>query len=167
MPNGRPPLWDGIDYKSTVITQICGSQPVLALLADEPSLDIDSDRAYRVTDECIFDFNYIDRTVERSDAFIMVETDMVEATSGTMNAWELYVQIVCHKGYVGMDAKKFKGIRGNRLDNLICQVDQLLNGTRLFGIGRLELQECSVAVVPDSFASKMLTYRIEDFRRER
>lgn len=167
MPNNKPPLWDGIEYKSSVITRLCSSQPLLGLLADDPGLDIDSDRAYRVTDECIFDFNYIDRTVERSDAFIMIDADMIAPTSGTMNEWDLYVQVVCHKGFVALDSKKFKGIRGNRTDNIICQIDQLLNGTRIFGIGRLTLQSCTVAVVPDSFTSKLLTYRVEEFRRER
>lgn len=167
MPNMRPPLQDGIDYKAAVISQICSSTSVLGLLVNDPQLDIDSDEAYRAADECIFDYNYIDRTVERSDAFIMVETEMVQPISGTMNDWKLYVQAVCHKGYVPLDPKKFKGVKGNRNDNLVYQIDRLLNGVSLFGIGFLELESCSPAVVPDSFTSKMLTYRIKEFRRER
>lgn len=167
MSNVKAPLQDGIDYKSEIIAQICAAQPVIALLLDDPSADIDSDAAYAVTEKNIFDYDYISRTVERSDAFIMVDADMIAATSGSMNAWEVYVQIVCHKQYVALNPKRFKGIKGNRTDNLTNQIDLLLNGKRFFGIGRLVLQSCKTAVVPDDFTSKLLTYRVEEFRRER
>lgn len=167
MSEKKPPLQDGIDYKSEVIAQICTAQPVIALLTDSPTIDIDSDEAYEVTEKNVFDYNYISRTVERSDAFIMVDADMIAATSGSMNAWELYVQVVCHKDYVPLSSRKFKGVKGNRLDNLVFEIDRLINGTRYFGIGKLSLQSCKTAVVPDSFSSKLLTYRIEEFRRER
>lgn len=163
----RPPLQDGIDYKAEIIAQICTSQDVIGLLLDNPSVDIDSDEAYSATEKNVFDFDYISRTVERSDAFIMVDADMIEATSGSMNAWEVYVQVVCHKKYVPLDPQKFRGVKGNRTDNLTNQIDLLLNGKRLFGIGRLELQCCKTAAVPDDFTSKLLVYRVEEFRKER
>lgn len=167
MPDIKTPLQDGIEYKSEVISRICGFQPVIGLLIDDANVDIDSDEAYTAMEQNIYDYNYIDGVVKRSDAFIMVDADMIAAMTGTMNAWEVYVQVVCEKNYVALDSKKFKGWKGNRLDNLTYQIDKLLNGTRIFGIGRLTLQSCTTAVVPDSFSSKMLTYRVEEFRRER
>ena len=163
----KQPLQDIVDYKAQVIAQLVASQPVVGLLLDDPNIDLDSDKAIDSLDDLIFDFDYIDRTVERSDAFIMVEADMIGPSSGSFNTWELYVQIVCHKDYVKMDGKKFKGVRGNRRDNLMCEVDKLLNGTRLFGIGKLELKNAITAMVPDSFTSKMLTYVVKEPRRER
>lgn len=163
----KAPLQDGIDYKAEVISRLCSAQPVIGLLIDNVDVDIDSDEAYRAMAYNVYDYNYIDGTVKRSDAFIMVDADMVAVTSSTMNAWELYVQVVCEKNYVPLSGKKFKGWKGNRLDNLVFQIDKLLNGTRAFGIGRLTLQSCTTAVVPDSFSSKLLTYRVEEFRRER
>lgn len=167
MPSQTFPLQDGIEYKSAIIEQICNAADVLRLLADDPNLEVEDDRAFRVCDEDIFDFNYIDRTVTRSDAFLMVDAEMIEATSGTMYAWEVFVQVVCHKDYMRLDPKKFRGVKGNRIDNLSKQIDALLNGSSLFGIGRLKLQSCNLAVVPDNFTSKLLTYRVEDFRRSR
>lgn len=167
MPEIKTPLQDGIEYKAEVISRICASQSVIGLLIDDADVDIDSDAAYAALEQNMFDYNYIDGTVKRSDAFIMVDADMVAATSGTMNAWEVYIQVVCEKNYVPLSGKKFKGWKGNRLDNLVFQIDKLLNGSHIFGIGRLSLQSCTTAVVPDSFSSKLLTYRVEEFRRER
>lgn len=167
MPDIKTPLQDGIEYKSEVISRICACQPVIGLLVDDGNADIDSDEAYAATEQRLYDHNYVDGTVQLSDAFVMVDADMIAATSGTMNAWEIYVQVVCEKNHMKLDSRKFKGVKGNRLDNLTFEIDKLLNGTRMFGIGRLALQSCTTAMVPDSFASKLLTYRVEEFRRER
>lgn len=167
MADIKAPLQDGIEYKAEVISRLCSAQPVIGLLIDDTDVDIDSDEAYEAMDHNVYDYNYIDGTVKRSDAFIMVDADMVAVTSGTMNVWEVYVQVVCEKNYVPLSGKKSKGWKGNRLDNLTFQIDKLLNGTRMFGIGKLALQSCTTAVVPDSFSSKLLTYRVEEFRRER
>lgn len=163
----KAPLQDGIEYKAEVISRLCASQPVISLLADEADIDLDGDEAYATMEQNIFDFNYVPGVVKRGVGYIMVDADMIAAPSGTMNAWELYVQVVCEKNYVPLSGKKFKGWKGNRLDNLTFQIDKLLNGTRMFGIGKLALQSCTTAVVPDSFSSKLLTYRVEEFRRER
>lgn len=163
----KTPLQDGIDYKSKVLAAITHSQEVVGLLLDDPNVDLESDETSTALANCLFDFNYIDRTVERQDAFIMVDADMTNVTSQSFNAWELYVQIVCYKEYVPLDPKKFKGVKGNRRDNLTNEVDLLLNGQRLFNVGQIELISATTAVVPDSFTSKMLTYRLIEPRRER
>ena len=163
----KTPLQDCIDYKAKVIAEIVSSQEVVGLLLDDPNIDMNGDRAIDSLKECIFDFDYIDRTVEHSHAFIMVDADMISPTSASFNQWELYVQIVCHKDYVDLSPKVFKGVRGNRRDNLMCEVDKLPNGSKIIGIGKLELASATTAMVPDSFTSKMLTYRVVEARRER
>lgn len=163
----QAPLRDCIDYKAKAIAEIISSTDVIGLLLDDPNIDINSDKAVDALKECIFDFDYIDRTVEHSHAFIMVEADMINPTSGAFNQWELYVQIVCHKDYVALNPRIFKGVRGNRRDNLMCEVDKLLNGSDIIGVGSLELKSATTAMVPDSFTSKLLTYRVVEPRRER
>lgn len=161
------PLQDGVEYKAEVISRIASCQKVVDLLLDKPGTDLESSETYTALDNTLFDYNYIDKTVERSDAFVMVDADMVEASTSSFNTWELFVQVVCHKDYVRLNAKKFKGVKGNRRDVLTYEIDKLLNGTDLFGVGKLELIECVTAVVPDSFTSKLLTYQIKETRRER
>ena len=163
----KTPLQDCIDYKAKVIAEIISSADVVGLLLDDPAIDINEDKATDALKECIFDFDYIDRVVEHRHAFIMVEADMITPSSGAFNQWELYVQIVCHKDYVDLNPKIFKGVRGNRRDNLMCEVDKLLNGSNIVGIGSLELASATTARVPDSFTSKLLTYRVVESRRER
>ena len=166
MPDTRP-LDDMTLYKEAIIRKIAASQKVIGLLVNDPMIDMDSDEANDIIDRNIFDYDYIDRTVQRSDAYIMVDSELDYPTSGTMNQWRAYVQIVCAKTFNSMDHKIFKGVSGNRRDNLAQEIDALLNGERFIGIGDLELLSAAPATVPDTFTSMLLTYRVHDFRRER
>ena len=166
MPDTRP-LDDMTRYKEAIIRKIAASQKVIGLLVNDPMIDMDSDEANDIIDRNIFDYDYIDRTVQRSDAYIMVDSELDYPTSGTMNQWRVYVQIVCAKTFNSMDHKIFKGVSGNRRDNLAQEIDALLNGERFIGIGDLELLSAAPATVPDTFTSMLLTYRVHDFRRER
>ena len=156
-----------IGYKENVILAIADSQKVLGLLGDDPNIDIESDEAEKLVDRNIFDYDYVNGTVKDATSYIMVETEMEQPTSGSMNRWVVYVQVVCYKNYVPLDKKKFKGVKGNRRDNLVRGIDLLLNGSRDYGVGKLTLVHVGPASVPEEFSSTMLTYEITDFRNER
>lgn len=160
-------LDDLIGYKHRIIYDLASSSDVVGLLLDDPNVNMDSDAAYEVVGNSIYDFDYVDKSIQRNDAYIMVETEMANPTSGSMAKWWLYVQIVCSKEYNPLDPKKFKGVVGNRRDNLAKQVDLLINGRDDLGIGHIELSNAGPATVPDTFTSILLTYEIHDFRRER
>lgn len=160
-------LDDLIEFKHSVIAELASSRDVVGLLLNNPYIDMESDAAYEITNTHIYDFDYVDHTVQRTDAYVMVDGEMMYPTSGSMNKWYLYVQVICEKTYNKLDHKIFKGVKGNRRDNLIRQIDVLLNGSDQFGIGKLELVKGNIATVPDSFTSYMLTYEIHDFRKER
>lgn len=160
-------LDDIIEFKYAVIKSITSSKKVMGLLLNDPNIDLDGDDALDALKNNIFDFDYVDRTIQRSDAFIMVDTEMVKPSSGSMNVWHVYIQIVSEKGYNALDKKIFKGVKGNRKDNIAREVDLLLNGRDDFGIGKLTLKSVSPSTVPESFTSTLLTYVISDFREER
>lgn len=160
-------LDDLIDYKHQVIADIGSADTIVGLLLNDPKVDMQSDSAYNIVGTKIFDYDYIDKTVQENEAYIMVDAEMAHPTSGTMNQWWLYVQIVCTKDFNSLNPKLFKGVVGNRRDNLAKQIDLRINGRRDFGIGRLELYSVNPASVPDTFTSLLLTYKIHEFRQER
>ena len=166
MSNPRP-LDDMTRYKEAIIKKIAVSQNVIGLLLNDPNIDMDSDEANDVIGRNIFDYDYIDGTVQRADAYIMVDSELDYPSSGSMNQWRVYVQVVCAKVYNALDHKIFKGVPGNRRDNLAQEIDVLLNGERFIGIGDLELLSAAPANVTATFTSMILTYRVHDFRGAR
>lgn len=160
-------LDDLINYKHNVIGRIAASKEIVGLLLNDPDVDMESDAAYDIVGNNIYDYDYVDHTVERADAYIMVDSEMIYPTSGTMNKWYVYVQVVCEKSYNPLNHRIFKGVKGNRRDNLAREIDLLINGTYDFGIGPMELRTVNTAAVPDAFTSVLLTYEVHDYRRER
>lgn len=160
-------LDDLINYKHQVIADLAESEEIVGLLLNDPKIDMQCECAYNIVGTKMFDYDYIDRTVQTNDAYLMVDAEMSNPTSGTMNQWWLYVQVVCTKAFNSLDPKVFRGVVGNRRDNLAKQIDLRLNGRRDLGIGKLELYSANPASVPDTFTSILLTYKIHDFRQER
>lgn len=155
-----------INYSSQIITALMNSPEVVGLIVDKQAADVteeDMDRAR----EQMFDYDYIDETTQEAKAYIMVDVDMVASPTGTIKDIEVYVQIAVSKTYQKLNTRTFKGVRGNRRDNLARQIDLLINGRRDFGIGKLQLTSARTANVPSSFTSKLLTYRSSDFAKNR
>ena len=77
----------------------------------------------------------------------------------------VYVTIMCHKSFMQIEPSKFKGMVGNRRDNLSRLVDNLLNGSDAFGLGQLKLESAIVVPAPTGFSARELTYSISDFKK--
>ena len=157
-------LDDTINYKQTIIDSISKSQEVLALISNDPNIDISSDKALDIIENNIFDYPYIDDTTQIATAFIMIESDIVEVV-GAMKTIELYVQVVVDKLFMDLKGCSFIGLKGNRLENITRFVDLLINNSPEFGIGKISLASDITAPVPSRYASKILTYSTSNFVR--
>lgn len=155
-----------IDYKKKVINLLGTSQDVVELLADIPDIDMNSDEAYEVFDDNLYDYDYIDETIQEYKSYVMVEAETVYS-SPTVKDVRLYVQIVVPKGDMKLDVRRFRGVKGNRKDNLARRIDLLLNNKDSFGIGRLVLRKVVQAPVPEKYTSTLLVYEIPNFARNR
>lgn len=152
-----------VEYPVKALQRIGTNETVVKLLTNNPSIDMDSDEADAVFDKYLFDYGYVDSTTDEAEAYICVEAEMTRTSSPKMQEMKLYVTIVCHKRYMYIDTMKFKGIIGNRRDNLSRYVDILLNGSDVFGIGKLTLESARIAPAPAGFTARELTYVVSDF----
>lgn len=154
-----------IEYKDKVLNILMQSQEVMALLADNPELDLDSEEAEKVADKYLWDYQYVDETTQSAGAYIMVEAAKTGDNGGTLQEFALYVEIAASTEFVPLNHKKFIGMSGNRLDNLAKFIDVALSGSREFGIGRLKPKDIRPVSVPKMYRAVMLTYEPVDFGR--
>lgn len=154
-----------IEYKDRALDIIGNSKEVVALLLDDPNVDMDSEEAQSVFDKYLWDYQFVDDTVQEAGAHIMVEASKIEDNGGTIQDFALYVEIAVSKEFVDIDHKKFVGMRGNRIDNLARFIDKQLNGNRDFGIGELKPEDIRPISVPKHFKAVMLTYKPVGFGR--
>ena len=155
-----------INFSAKIIQKIAASQEVVGLMLNDPDILMTSEAALNIYDD-LYDYDYIDDTIDGDKALIMVDVDMLGQSSSTMSDYVIYVQVVCTKKYMKLTPSLFKGVRGNRCNNIVRQVDLLLNGSREFGVGKLELKAINTANVPKNLTSKLLTYKLVDFAHDR
>lgn len=156
-----------VEYPVKALHCIGTDQTVVKLLTDNPDIDMESEDADEVFEKFLFDYIYVDGTTTEAAAYICVEAETVKAPTTTMQNMKLYVTVICHKQFMKVDATKFKGMIGNRRDNLVRYVDKLLNGADIFGIGALTLENAHTVAAPTGFTARELTYTVPDFRNKK
>lgn len=163
----RTPLDELVEYPVKALHVIGTDPTVVQLLTDKPDIDMNSEEADAVFDKFLFDYGYVDTTTSENAAYICVEAEAQKSVTSTMQDMRLYVTIMCHKQFMKMDAAKFKGLMGNRRDNLVRYTDKLLNGADIFGIGGLTLVSARTVPAPTGFSAREMTYIVPDFRKRK
>lgn len=153
-----------VEYPVKALHSIGTDRSIVQLLTDNPEVDMESEEADAVFDKYLFDYMYVDGTTAEASAYICVEAEVVKAPTVTMQNMKLYVTVLCHKQFMKVDASKFKGMIGNRRDNLVRYIDNMLNGSDIFGIGQLSLEHAHTVAAPTGFTARELTYTVPDIR---
>lgn len=144
-----------------------GTDPTVAqLLTDNPNINMESEEADDIFDRYLYDYIYVDGTTQEAEAYICVEAETSNSPTPTIQNMKLYVTIFCHKQFMKINPAKFKGMIGNRRDNLVRYVDNLLNGSDIFGIGALTLENAHTVAAPTGFTARELTYTIPNIRHK-
>jgi len=152
-----------INFKNTAVRKLGNSQEVVGLILDNPSIDMESDEALSVVGRDILDHSYCDDTLIDVRALIFVEAAIIKNVTTQMRRDEIDVHIIVDRHYMTLDPSRYKGVRGNRRDNLARQVNQLLQESNEYGIGTLTLIDCEPFVVPKGYSGLLLRYRTADF----
>lgn len=154
-----------VDFPRVIVNAIANDELIRSLLADKPEATIDDIEDDQGNFKWLFDYDYVDDTVQGTGCYICIDAYVPRVENYQILSLYLVVSVIDHKKFMTLDSKKFPGIKGNRRDNIIRLVDKILNGSRSFGIGRLELRNIQNLEVPQRYTGKALVYEIYDFNR--
>lgn len=156
---------DLINYKSIIINKLLTSQDIIGLIANDPNIEINSESAAQWKNH-IYDYNFLCDSFQTSGAYIIVEIDLADV-SKSMGILKINIIIICSNDYITLDKTKFSDLSGNRKDNIAKQIDKLLNGSREFGIGKLQPKynrtvpvPSNYVHIPNNYTYRLLTYPI-------
>lgn len=153
-----------IEYPMKVIQSICQSKECIALLLNKDINQISEDDADNALDRYIKTYQYVDDTITESAAYIWVETDIPRVDNSTIKDMHLYVTVACSKDFMDIKKRIISGLAGNRRDNLVRYIDKVINGSDIFGIGKLKLTSMvTLTSSNQSFTTRELTYEVPDF----
>ena len=151
-----------VDFSYKIRSKIIQNQEVMALISDNPNYDPDGDEA-DTYESHVLDHYYNDETGLSAGAYVLVDTDMVDLPTPTMKKIFVYVAVVCTKGYMSMDPKRFRGVKGNRRDNIARLINNMLDDSLEFGVGDLQLTSAMLGSVPTGYTSRILTYEVPNY----
>lgn len=152
-----------VEYPAKIIKTISEDKYCVGLLLNKPFEETTENDYDKALENYIFDYQYVDDTTQESAAYIWVDADVSHVDNMRIKGMRVYVTVACHKSFMKLDSGKFKGVIGNRKDNLVRYVDRLLNGKNLFGIGVLKLESVRVISPINGFTLREITYSIPDF----
>lgn len=155
-----------IDLKEDIIALMVQDQALMGLVFDDPNIDIESDQVFNIRDTNIYDHSYSDETVQTDKVLILVESEMVNVLSNEYNTFHVIIQVIVARNFMKLDTRRFKGLRGNRRDNVVRMIDLLLHDKR-FSLGSFKLIDCGPVDVPRGFTSIRMVYSCDDFSRNR
>lgn len=144
------------DYKNLLMETLCSNENIVRLVTDSSKAETPNfDLPYRQ----IFPYEFIPDTVSEGKTFICFDVDIDQVYNKTFYAPVLYVWAFTH-------ASKLRLPEGGvRTDQLSVEIDRELNGSRLFGLGELELESVGRFSPISDYQGRVLTYSARDYNR--
>lgn len=152
-----------VEYPAKVMLRIAEDKYCTGLLINKAFADITDDDSDTAHDNFIKDYQYVDETTQEVAAYVWVEMDVKKVENKTIKWARLYVTIACHKNYMTLNRQTFKGVQGNRRDNLVRYIDKVLNNSQFMGLGALKLKAVNTLAPINGFTLREIEYEIPDF----
>ena len=152
-----------VEYPAKIMQKISEDKFCTGFLINKGFEEVNEDDFEKTLEENIFDYQYVDETAEKTSAYVWVEIEVSRVENSRIKDIKLYVTVSCHKNYMRLNHKVYKGVIGNRRDNIARYVDRLLNGKSFTGIGAFKLKNVRSVTPAPNFTGRVLSYDIADF----
>lgn len=156
VPEYMTGLDEFFDYKNQLMNDLMTSDNVLRLLSESESI---SPTPEDVMYKQVFPYEFVPETIEHGKTFICCEVDIVDAIDKTFLVPVLYIWVFTHKSKVRMPGG------GIRVDRLSSEITKLINGSRMYGLGELNLKSAKRFSPAENYLGRVLTFYAKDFNR--
>lgn len=149
-------LEEFFDYKNEFMECVCKNPKLVHLVtgskeAPVPNFDIRYNQ--------VFPYQRVPETTDDAQTFICFDVDIESVMNKTFYAPVIYVWAFTHKSKMRLDEG------GVRTDKLAVEIDKMLNGSRYFGLGELELYSVGRFSPTIDYQGRELIYSAKDFNR--
>lgn len=149
-------LHEFYNYKNELMKDICSNPTIVKLLTENNNPDVPN---HVLPYTQVYPYEFVPETVSEARSFICFDVDIMKAPNKTYYYPVLYIWPFTHKS-------KFRTKDGKVLiDELSSVLDDMLNGSRYFGLGDLKLHSVQRFVPIADYLGRVLTYYATDFNR--
>ena len=144
------------DYKNQLLDDILTNKDIVRLLSDDETA---TDHPESLMYSQVFPFEYVPETIEHGQTFICCDVDIREVVNKTYLRPAIYVWIFTHKSKMRLKEG------GVRVDKLASKISELINGSRKYGLGELDLYSVKRFTPVIDYQGRVLTFYATDFNR--
>lgn len=149
-------LQEFFDYKNQLMGDIMENDKIIRLL----NKDLEADDPSKLIYTQVFPYEYVPETAEHGKTFICFDVDISKSMNKTFYAPVLYVWVFTHKSLLRLPDGE-----GVRTDKLCSEIADMLNGSRMYGLGELDLYATKRFAPMTDYQGKVLIFNAEDFNR--
>lgn len=152
-------LADGLqflyDYKNKLMEDILTSETVVKLLNENIPFEDAAQLAYKQ----VFPYDYVPETIEYGHSFICFDVDIMGVENKTFLHPTISVWVFSHKSKLRLPTG------GVRTDRIISELVSILNGSRYYGLGELDLRSVKRFAPTSDFQGKYMVFDARDYNR--
>ena len=149
-------LQEFFDYKNQLMEDLLTNSEIVRLVNDTVTLENAEALAYTQ----VFPCEYVPDTVEHGTTYICFDVDILESVNKTYLLPTLYVWVFTHKGLLRLPEG---GVRTDKLCSEICNA---INGSRMYGLGELNLYSVKRFAPMTDYQGKCMAFRAVDFNKQ-
>lgn len=150
-------LEDFYDYKNRLMEDILTSEEIVSLVNDEVPFSESVSLAYTQ----VFPYEFVPETAQDGRTYICFDVDIQSVDYKTYYNPVLYVWVFSHKSRLRLPDGG--GVRTDKLCSEICKV---VNGSRLYGLGEVDLYSVRRFAPMTDYQGKCITFRMKEFNRQ-
>lgn len=144
------------DYKNQLMSDLMTDQEILRLLSDDCEADTPAESLMY---KQVFPCEYVPDVVEHGMTFICCEVDIMNVSNKTFLEPALYIWVFTHTSKIRLPEG------GLRTDKLSSRITELINGSRMYGLGELELHSVRRFSPAENYHGRVLTFYAKDYNR--
>lgn len=148
-------LSEFFEYKNRLMQDLLTDDEIVNLLDPNHKYPDPKDMVYDTVNP--YEFN--PDTIEKGKVYLCCDVDVRQVGGAPYYTLALYVWVFCHKSLLPLPEG------GVRVDALCNKIDEKINGSSYYGLGKLALHQTQRFAPMADYAGKSLTYYATDFNR--
>lgn len=149
-------LQEFFDYKNQLMKDLLTNPKIVELI----SSDTDFANAESLAYTQVFPCEYVPETVEHGKTFVCFDVDIQQSVNQTFLLPTLYVWVFTHRSLLRLPEG------GVRTDLLCSEICKAINGSRMYGLGKLNLYSVKRFAPMTDHQGKCMTFHAVDFNKQ-
>lgn len=149
-------LQDFFDYKNKLIEDLLTHDTIVPLIKNGATVDTAESLIYSQ----VFPYEYVPETVQKGSTYICCDVDIQSVAGKTFLFPVIYVWVFAHRSNLRLPEG---GVRTDKLCSEICKV---INGSRFYGLGELNLFSVKRFAPMTDYQGKVMVFQAKEFNRQ-